>query len=153
MSGGAPEVGGDTNAKETTPTSFLAGNHFGIKFAWIINDQMGLRQTLLEQTGVQTFAMDRFMHSSGERDLLLQRMAVQKPDLVWIKLKGWGTGSGHKVDRKRAANMTMLAAEQVSEGRHLALEASPHSGAWSLQEYQTLLQQLHITSTPFAIMV
>ena len=39
----------------------------------------------------------------------------------------------------------MLAAKQVAEGRHVALEASPHSGAWSLQEYQILLQQLHIT--------
>jgi hypothetical protein len=140
-----PGVGEDANAKDANPTSFLAGNLYGIKFAWFINDQMGLRQTLFEQTGVQTFAIDRFMYSSGERDLLLQRMAVQKPDLVWIKLKGWGTGSGHKIGRKRAANMTMLAVRQVTEGRHLALEASPYSGAWSLQEYQALIRQLHVT--------
>ena len=75
-----PGVGEDANAKDANPTSFLAGNLYGIKFAWFINDQMGLRQTLFEQTGVQTFAIDRFMYSSGERDLLLQRMAVQKPD-------------------------------------------------------------------------
>ena len=56
---------------------------------------MGLRQILLRDVGLQVMAIDRHMHSVGERDLLMQQMTVQKPDLLWLKLVGWGTGSGH----------------------------------------------------------
>ena len=73
-----------------------------MKTVWLVNDQMGLRQTLLRDVGLQTMAIDRHMHSIGERDLLLQQMAVQEPDLLRLKLVGWGTGSGHRVERRRA---------------------------------------------------
>ena len=48
---------------------------------------MGLRQTLLRDVGLQVMAIDRHMHSVGERDLLMQQMTVQKPDLLWLKLQ------------------------------------------------------------------
>ena len=72
-------------------------------------------------------AIDRHMHSAGERDLMLQQMSVQKPDLLWIKLIGWGTGSGHRVERRRAVNTVMLCERQLSEGRKLVLEAGPNA--------------------------
>ena len=116
---------------------------------WLINDQMGLRQTLLRDVGLQTMAIDRHMHSIGERDMLLQQLAVQKPDLLWLKLIGWGTGSGHRVERRRAVNMTMLCEQQLSTGRRLLLEAGPNAGAWDLAEYQGLLKKLTISKHAF----
>lgn len=116
---------------------------------WLINDQMGLRQTLLRDVGLRTMAIDRHMHSIGERDMLLQQLAVQKPDLLWLKLIGWGTGSGHRVERRRAVNMTMLCEQQLSTGRRLLLEAGPNAGAWDLAEYQGLLKKLTISKHAF----
>ena len=75
------------------------------------------------------------MHSGGERNLLLHQLSLQRPELPWIELKGWGTGSGHKTDRKRAGNLAVLADARRVAGRHLVIEANPTCGAWALQEF------------------
>ena len=93
--------------------------------------------------------MDRFMHSTGERDKLLLQMTSVKPDVMWLRMAGWGTGSGHRVERRRAINVIMLCQEQINGGRHLILEAGPKSPAWHLAEYQTLLGRLRGTQHAF----
>ena len=116
MERGAAAAGSGAEAKTEKPASFV--QHSGIRYAWLLNDQMGTRQHLMNTCQVQSIGLDRVMHSKGELDLALQRMAAEKPELLWIRLAGWGVGSGHRVDRKRAALVVALAEQQLSDGRH-----------------------------------
>ena len=136
-------AGGGVSDEKEVPATFLQQQK--IHFAWLINDQMGARQQILDTRQVRSVGLDRIMHSKGELDLALQRMAVEKPDLLWIRLAGWGTGSGNRVDQKRARLMVRLADAQLSEGRHLILEGNNKCGAWTLTEYRDLLAKLHCT--------
>ena len=143
MESRTPAAGGGVSDEMEVPATFLQQQK--IRYAWLLNDQMGARQQILDTCQVQSMGLDRVMHSKGELDLALQRMAVEKPDLLWIRLAGWGTGSGHRVDRKRASLSVTLAIKQLSEGRHLILEGNRNCGAWTLTEYQDLLTKLHCT--------
>jgi len=138
-----PAAGGGVSDEKEVPATFLQQQK--IRYAWLINDQMGGRQRILDTCQVQTMELDRIMHSKGELDLALLRTAVEKPDLLWIRLAGWGTGSGHRVERNRAALMVRLADRQLSEGRHLILEGNSKCGAWALTESQDPLAKLHCT--------
>ena len=134
-------AGGCVSDEKDVPATFLQQQK--ILYAWLINDQMGGRQHILDTCQVQSTGLDRIMHSKVELHLALQRMAFEKLDLLWIRLAGWRTGSGHRLDRNRAALMVRLADRQVSEGRYLILEGNSRCGAWTLIEYQDLLAKLH----------
>ena len=56
------------------PTSFHANNEPSMETVWLINDQMGMRQTLLKDVGLQTMAIDRHMAVSH----LFQGQAFQR---------------------------------------------------------------------------
>ena len=105
-----PAAGRGESDKKDVPATFLQQQK--IHFAWLINDQMGARQQVLDTCQVQSVGLDRIMHSRGELDLALQRMAVEKPELLWIRLAGWGIGSGNRVDRARATLLVRLADAQ-----------------------------------------
>ena len=95
-----PAAGGGVSDRKDVPATFLQQQN--IHFAWLINDQMGARQQILDTCQVESVGLDRIMHSTGELDLALQRMAVEKPELLWMQLADWGTSSGNRVDWTRA---------------------------------------------------
>ena len=65
-------------------------------------------------------------------------------------MAGWGAGSGHRIERRRAVNVVLLCNRQLASGRKLLLEAGPKSGAWDLAEYQGLISQLTVTQHAFS---
>ena len=80
MENRTPAAGGSVSDEKEVPATFLQQQK--IRYAWLINDQMGGRQQILDTCQVQSTGLDIIMHSKGELDLALQRMAVEKPELL-----------------------------------------------------------------------
>ena len=83
-------------------------------------------------------------------------MTSVKPDVLWIRMAGSGTGSGHRIERRRTMNMITLCQAHINGERHLILEASAKSPAWNLAEYQSLLSRVrgtHYVFCNYGIMV
>ena len=109
--------------------------------AWIVSDQSGLRQRLLQLNGFgPVFAIFNDLHSKGKFDQLANQLAASKPKLLWIRLAGPACGSGNRRDDRRASFLVRLLLQQVSCGRLAILEGNVRSEGWNLRPVQEIAQ-------------
>lgn len=109
--------------------------------AWIVSDQSGLRQRLLQLNGFgPVFAILNDLHSKGKYDQLANQLAGSKPKLLCVRLAGPACGSGNRRDDRRASFLVRLLLQQVSCGRLAVLEGKVRSEGWNLRPVQELAQ-------------
>jgi hypothetical protein len=93
--------------------------------AWIVSDQSGLRQQILNAHGFKpVFAIFHDLHSKQQFNRLADQLHADKPLLLWIRLAGPACGSGNRRDDRRATYLVRLALEQMASGRHLIIEGN-----------------------------
>ena len=115
--------------------------------AWIVSDQSGLRQQILNAHGFKpVFAIFHDLHSKQQFNRLADQLHADKPLLLWIRLAGPACGSGNRRDDRRATYLVRLALEQMASGRHLIIEGNQRSEGWTLRPIRELQQHdLHET--------
>ena len=67
------------------------------------------------------------LHSKGKFYALSDRMKVDKPTLLWIRLAGPACGSGNRRDDHRTSYLVRLIHEQISSHRFVVLEGNVRS--------------------------
>ena len=111
----AENVHGEANALDVKPSD---EQHLVECGAWIVSDQSGLRQRLLQLNSFgPVFAIFNDLQSKGKYDQLANQIAASKPKLLWVRLAGPACGSGNRRDDRRASFLVRLLLQQVSCSR------------------------------------
>ena len=106
---------GEANALDVKPSD---EQHLVECGAWIVSDQSGLRQRLLQLNSFgPVFAIFNDLQSKGKYDQLANQIAASKPKLLWVRLAGPACGSGNRRDDRRASFLVRLLLQQVSCSR------------------------------------
>lgn len=115
--------------------------------AWVVSDQSGLRQRLLQASGMgPIYAIFHDLHSKERFNYLSDLLNQSKPKILWIRLAGPACGSGNKRDDRRANFLVRLALQQLMSQRILIVEGNIRSQGWNLRPLQELAQHsLHET--------
>lgn len=115
--------------------------------AWVVSDQSGLRQRLLQAAGLgPVFAIFHDLHTKERFNHLSDLLHLSKPKLLWIRLAGPSCGSGNKRDDRRASFLVRLALQQLNSQRTLIVEGNIRSQGWNLRPLHELGQhRLHET--------
>lgn len=107
--------------------------------AWVISDQSGLRQQLLQTRGFNPVIAIHFdLHSKSQYNHLANRLLVERPKLLWVRLAGPACGSGNRRDDRRAAFLVRLVFAQISSARCVVVEGNVRSDGWNLRPIQEL---------------
>ena len=110
--------------------------------AWVVSDQSGVRQQLLQSLGMHpAAAIFHDLHSKGKYMQLADRLNSSKPSLLWIRLAGPACGSGNRKDDRGAEFLVKLVLEQISLGKAVIVEGNIRSEGWSLPAIRELSQR------------
>ena len=110
--------------------------------AWVVSDQSGVRQQLLQSFGMHPVtAIFHDLHSKGKYMQLADRLNSSKPSLLWIRLAGPACGSGNRKDDRRAEFLVRLVLEQISLGKAVIVEGNIRSEGWNLRPIRELSQR------------
>ena len=110
--------------------------------AWVVSDQSGVRQQLLQSLGMHPVtAIFHDLHSKGKYMQLADRLNSTKPSLLWIRLAGPACGSGNRKDDRRAEYLVKLVLAQISLGRAVIVEGNVRSEGWNLRPIRELSQR------------
>ena len=116
-----------------------------VQTAWILNDQGGDRQAVFQALGFTTTHYQHDLHSKGHVRYLLNKLEVEVPSVIWVRLGGPNCGTGNKHDTLRAEHLCSLAERQQRDGRLVVLEANAKNLAWNLRSIQRLVEGLSVT--------
>ena len=116
-----------------------------LKTAWVFNDQVGTRQSVFQALGYRTTHYQHDLHSKGHVRYLLNKLDVDSPSVLWIRLGGPNCGSGNKHDTLRAEHLCAIAERQQQAGRLVVIEASSRNLAWNLRSIQRYVERLQVT--------
>ena len=110
--------------------------------AWVVSDQSGVRQDLLQTFGMHPVtAIFHDLHSKGRYMQMSDRLRSCQPSLLWIRLAGPACGSGNRKDDRRAEFLVRLILEQIASGRTVIVEGNVRSEGWNLRPIRELSQR------------
>ena len=112
--------------------------------AWVMCDQVGVRQNILSSLGLDSIHFSRDLHSKEQLRKILNMLEVHSPRIMWIRLGGPSAGTGNRHDNQRAQHLSQIAQRQIDKGGLVVLEANARSLVWSLRFVQELVQRLHV---------
>ena len=112
--------------------------------AWVMCDQVGVRQNILSSLGLKSLHFSRDLHSKEQLRRILNMLEVHSPRILWIRLGGPSAGSGNRHDNQRALHFSQIAQRQIDKGGLVVLEANARSMVWSLRFVQELSERLHV---------
>ena len=85
------------------------------------------------------------LHSRGNARHLLDKIEVECPKLLWIRLGGPNCGTGNKHDTLRATHICQIADAQLNAGRALIIEANSRNLAWQLRAVQQFIPKPQVS--------
>ena len=109
--------------------------------AWVVSDQSGVRQQLLQSFGMHPVTAMKDLHSKGKYMQLADRLNSSKPSLLWIRLAGPACGSGNRKDDRGAEFHVRLVLDQISLGKAVIVEGNIRSEGWNLRPIRELSQR------------
>ena len=112
--------------------------------AWVMCDQVGVRQNILSSLGLHSIHFSRDLHSKDQLRRILNMLEVHSPRMLWIRLGGPAAGTGNRHDNQRALHLSQIALRQIDKGGLVVLEANARSMVWSLRFVQELVERLHV---------
>ena len=104
---------------------------------WLIDDALGIRQMSIDKfCGLHSLHI-RIVHyklaefeSQRRRNFLSDRLACDKPFLVWCRLKGIGSCTSDQHGPKRLSTLIHLCRIQSSQHRHFIIESNAQNTIW-----------------------
>ena len=125
---------------EKAPVTIEVGAKARPILVHLYDDENGIRQQALHDIGIRTFAVHVARNNSHEhlRHQLLQ-LELQRPSLIWLRIRGPCTLRGDRHDQRRSRTGQAVVLEQLRRQGDLIVEGGSRDPAWGLRRLRCLV--------------
>ena len=115
---------------------------------FLYDDENGIRQQVLRDIGLRTFAVQvRRNYSHEHLRHQLQELELQRPDIIWLRVHGCRTPRGDRHDQRQSRTTQAIVCTQLQRRGDVIVEGNARDSTWDLEGHSAVLRDPRLRVT------